>query len=100
MSHIRPRVVSTEDPAALRREVWEFWLRDDLLLVLDYYAVEQRETRRHKWRVTACYSRHSIHGGIRCNLPNEEAPLPEAVKILALAQAQQRLRVTKWRDVK
>lgn len=40
----------------LEREVWRFWIREShrnkIDLVLDEWAAQSRETKRHKWRHT------------------------------------------------
>jgi hypothetical protein len=38
----------TIDHSLLRRETWEFWLTDDLELILDVYLLSERESTRKK----------------------------------------------------
>jgi hypothetical protein len=52
------RVTVVEQPTPLRRECWTFWFWPErLVLVLDGYECQERQTPRHKWRSAASYWR-------------------------------------------
>lgn len=88
-----------EEPDKLRQQSWRFWYHDNRhALVLDYYAIEARNSRRHKYRTVAVYARINLRDS---TLKNEsDVPLPESVMVRARVQFNEKLRVCKWSDVK
>jgi len=78
----------------LERTVWQFYVHDDaneLSVKLDYYAEEERKTRRHKFVTKGGYTPikwsrlHSRDNRI------EKPEVPEKIKQVAIAQIMNRI---------
>ncbi len=74
----------------LTREVYIFYYHHDKrTIILDSYSLENRETKRHKFRTKKIYSRKG-HGS---NLKESEVVLPEEIKQQALEKFISRITV-------
>lgn len=68
----------------LKKEVYWFYFWDrEVKLVLDRYAVHERLSKRHKWRVKVMYSRLDNRGK-----PMEAGDVPITGTLLAEAKAK------------
>ena len=55
MTYVRKTCVKQLDD--FTREIFTFIMFESLKFYLDYFALEERKTKRHKWRVTRFYDR-------------------------------------------
>ena len=82
----------------LTRERWVFSLWEAPKAYLETYAVEERKTKRHKWRPKAAYrrlrhDRHADHDIIR-----EEPEVPQDVLDEGMEKLREQLVFSRWRD--
>lgn len=78
----------------LQREVWTFYFMDNrTTLYVDHYAVEVRETTRHKFKPTKRYYRLDQRNN---NITASEVPLTETIKGMAIAAFTKSLQVKMW----
>lgn len=91
--------VPDEGKKCLGRDQWVFQYFDHRGLVLDYYAHEERDSLRKKFRPRRVYNRLS-HNRSRDylieNVSEQDAPLPEWVKERAKEIFMEHLKVGKW----
>ena len=73
-----------EDRDGLSRKVYTYWLSEWLELQLDCYAEQSRETKRHKYRLTANWLRLMRRD---CKI-KEKPAVPDDVIAEALALAR------------
>ena len=74
-------------------ETWTYWFMDrDMRLVLDEYKLEERATKRHKWKVVAEWDRmrNSWHPH---QMKREEIPQREDVRAEVLRQFIERITI-------
>lgn len=93
--------VPNEGKGSLGRDVWVFTFFEDRGLVLDYYAHEERDNLRQKFRPRRAYHRLSHNRdriGLTENVPVEKAPFPEWVKDQAKEQFCAAVKVVLWKD--
>ena len=84
-------------PTGVVRELWTFWLNDNVELVLNSYSCQQRATRRHKWVVVRGYNRLWPR---ECRIKDDKlVPLPQHVVYDALVQVRHMLKVKRWSEV-
>ena len=84
-------IVVIEEKSPLEREFWKFWFYDNHnVLIVDYYAIEKRETKRHKWRAEKAYERLYRRGWNAIERP----PLPEHIALKALDQFMRQITVS------
>lgn len=91
--------VPDEGKKCLSRDVWVFIYMEHIGLVLDYYAHEERDTLRKKFRPRSSYNRlsHNRRGNQEDEIISEEkAPLPDWVKDRAKELFCESLNVLKW----
>lgn len=73
----------TKEDGDLRRERWAFSVisgyTDKITLRLTTYAVEQRETKRHKWKPINRWERNNERS-YWSNLKRDQVSMPEWVK--------------------
>jgi hypothetical protein len=98
MSH--GRVEFYEEQSPLRRTHWVFWFGERYhALVLDGYAIEERSSPRHKFKVVAYYER--IHGShSHPSIREEDVPLTTEIIVRAIDRFMDGLRVVKWSEIR
>jgi hypothetical protein len=78
----------------LNRQVWQFDFMDYYnkpLVVLNYYRLQSRPTKRHNWRNSEYWERL----GRGSSLKMDEVPLPDDVKQEALQAFMGQVRIVK-----
>lgn len=97
MGHVR--FVEPEGP--LRQVAWSFWYNDGRHgLILDSYAIEERASPRHKFKVVAKYTRLG-EGRSYDYQPIQERDVPMTDEVCRRAREEFMawLRVVKWSTV-
>lgn len=93
--------VPDDGKKCLGRAVWVFIYFENRGLVLDYYAREERDSLRKKFKTRSAYNRlsysrkHDIE-----NIAEKDAPLPEWVKERAKELFFNAIKVRKWDETK
>ena len=81
----------------LNREVYRFWVNDDII-ILDHYTLESREnTRKRKYKNIKLYSRLTSRDS---NMSVKEVPFSEELKQEVLEQYSKTLKVMTWEEYK
>lgn len=91
--------VPDEGKKCLGRDYWVFVYFEHRGLMLDYYAHEERDSLRKKFRPTRAYNRlsHNRNRDYRIEaIPEEEIVLPDWVKDRAKEMFCAALKVGKW----
>jgi hypothetical protein len=81
----------------LEREVWEFWFQD-LVLWLDNYYFEERETKRHKFKIIRSYSRLHKRSYDSKMINEESVELPEEIVKAAIDFVAAQIVVKRWSE--
>lgn len=91
--------VPEEGRKCLSRDVWVLVYLERIGLVLDYYAHEERDSLRKKFRPRSSYTRLSHNRSRELdneNISEGRAPLPDWVKARAKELFCESLNVLKW----
>ena len=93
---IKAQVVRVIDD--LNRERWEFSLWDSPKAYLETYAVDERKTKRHKWRTKAAYERLGSGRTAHYEIIREEPEVPQDVIDEAMEKLRGQLVFSRWRS--
>jgi hypothetical protein len=90
--------VTRPEEDGLRQQVWDFTLFDLPAIYLENYVLEERETKRHKFRPVQVYNR--LSGGRACfaTVIKEEPGVPEDVLEEVIAKVQKMIEFRVWKD--
>jgi hypothetical protein len=93
------RFVEQEGP--LRQVAWSFWYNDSRhVLVLDGYAIEERPSPRHKFKVVAKYARLGEGRSYEYEpIQERDVPMTDEVCRRAREEFMASVRVVRWSTV-
>ena len=94
------RITIIIEHSKLKREVYNFWLRDAKHAYLDEYNLELRKSPRHKFVATKHYSRLEVGSYRSSTLKEEQVILSDEIKEMVKQKLIEQLKVLKWNDNK
>ena len=83
------------DHNKLEREVYHFYLGNEYILWLDYYAFQKRLTSRHNFKNEKIYYRLEPR---LSDLKENEVNLTEEIKLKVLNQLLSQIKIQKWSE--